>query len=155
MKARAKLTNDNQVKVITRSSIPSIGSVIIDNISHNLGQVLDFRKHPDLAAFMPETVRPSFAWARLKPNEELAEHEHPTPSMIIVCEGEGEVFGDCNQHISAGDIVIVPPHHKHGFLGRGNNGLWVLSVQFEGLAFYEDIKNPRVQFSKKGKQACA
>jgi len=141
--------NLNQMKVISRLSIPSISTVLIDDVPHNIGQLCDFRKHPDLAAFIPENARHSFAWTGLKPHEELAAHEHPTSSMIIVCEGEGAVFGDCQQHIDAGDIVIVPPNHKHGFVGGGKNGLWTLSIQFEGTGLYENPEKPRVEFSEE------
>ncbi|MBI2708035.1 MAG: cupin domain-containing protein [Proteobacteria bacterium] len=151
MKEQQKLTNLNTMKVISRSSIPVISSVMIDNVAHNLGQLLDFRKHSNLASFIPENARPSFAWTKLRPNEELAAHEHPTSSMIIICEGQGEVFGDCEQELIAGDIVIVPPHHKHGFWGRGENGFWALSIQFEGAGLYENVENARVHFIEEGK----
>lgn len=149
MKAQSNRINFNKMQVVSRSKIPAISSIMIDNIPHNLGLLLDFRKHPELASFIPENARPSFSWTHLNPNEELATHEHPTSSMIIICEGEGEVFGDYEGKIISGDIVIVPPYHKHGFIGQGKNGFWALSIQFEGSGLYEDVEKPRVNFIKQ------
>ena len=70
--------------------------------------------------------------------------------MIIICEGEGKTLGDMQKSIKAGDIVIVPPGHRHGFIGDGDNGFWALSIQFEGSGLYEDLENPRVKFISEG-----
>ncbi|MBY0272846.1 MAG: cupin [Alphaproteobacteria bacterium] len=155
MKTQSNHVNFNKMHVVSRSKIPAISSIMVDNVPHNLGLLLDFRKHPELASFIPENTRPSFSWTYLKSNEELAVHEHPTSSMIIICEGEGEVFGDCEGKIISGDIVIVPPYHKHGFIGRGKNGFWALSIQFEGNGLYEDVEKPRVNFIKQEKDSQA
>jgi len=152
MKADSKDSNSHKMQVISRTSIPVISSIMIDGVSHNLGKLFDFHKHPDLSSFIPENARPSFSWAKLEPHEELAPHEHPTSSMIIACEGEGEVFGDCHQKIQAGDIIIIPPYQKHGLLGGGREGLWCLSIQFEGLGLYEDTETPQVAFIQKEKE---
>lgn len=150
MKAQLKSSNPQKMQVISRTSIPVISSIEIDGVLHNLGKLFDFRKHPDLLSFIPENARPSFAWTSLEAHEELAAHEHPTSSMIIVCEGQGEVFGDCNQKIQAGDVIIIPPYHQHGFRGGGKEGgLWCLSIQFEGLGLYENTEAPRVAFDGK------
>ncbi|MBA3814000.1 MAG: cupin [Alphaproteobacteria bacterium] len=146
MKTQSKHLNSNKMQVISRSSIPVISSIEMDGIAHELGKLFDFRKHPDLASFIPENARPSFAWTNLELQEELAAHEHPTPSMIIICQGEGEVFGDCEQKICAGDVIIVPPYHQHGFRTQNKDGFWALSVQFEGPGLYENTKAPRVEF---------
>jgi len=151
MKVQSKQLHANGMRVISRSSIPVISSVVVDGVTHNLGALFDFRKHPDLESFIPENARPSFAWAKLEPGEELAAHEHPTSSMMIFCQGQGEVFGDCNQKIQAGDTVIVPPYHVHGFRASGTEPLWVISVQFEGDGLYENIETPRVHFLEKEK----
>ena len=109
MKAQSKDSNSNGMRVISRSSIPAISSVVVEGITHNLGTLHDFRKHSDLASFIPENARPSFAWTTLGPHEELPAHEHPTSSMMIVAEGEGEVFGDCNQKIQRGISLLYLP----------------------------------------------
>lgn len=140
-----------KMQVVPREVIPSLKSVVIDGKAHNLGLLLDFRKHPSLSAFIPDQARLSMSWVNLKPGEVLEIHRHPTASMIIVCEGEGNVVGDCQQHLHAGDITIVPPNHYHGFIGGGEKGFWALSIQFEGLGLYEDNHAPRVEFGVKEK----
>lgn len=137
------------VKVIPRETIPALKSVEIDNNVHNLGLLMDFRKNKDLSTFLPEQARFSISWTRLKKGETLAVHVHPTASMIIITEGEGIVLGEIQQSIRAGDIVIVPPHSKHGFTGQGKEGFWALSIQFEGSGLYENPAHPRVEFVKK------
>lgn len=138
-----------EMQVVPREAIPSLTSVIVEGKPHSLGRLLDFRKHPSLSAFIPDQARLSMSWVNLKPGEVLETHRHPTASMIIVCEGEGEVVGDCQQRLHAGDITIVPPNYYHGFIGGGNKGFWALSIQFEGLGLYEDTQSPRVKFGEK------
>jgi len=137
-----------KIQLIPRDEIPSLTHIEIGGKTHHLGVLKDFRKHPRLASFLPEQARLSISWTSLKPGEVLSVHEHPTASMIIVCEGEGEIIGDCNQSLKAGDIAAIPPNNKHGFIGRGKKGFWGLSIQFEGLGLYEDREAPRVQFLK-------
>jgi len=135
------------VGIISRKDVPSLHHINIKGKKHNLGVLKDLRKHDYLASFIPDHARLSISWVGLKPDEVLNPHQHPTASMIIVCEGEGEIMGDCNQSLKAGDIAAIPPHNKHGFIGRGKKGFWGLSIQFEGLGLYEDRKAPRVQFA--------
>lgn len=137
---------DAKVRIIPRKEIPSLHEIKIDGKMHNLGTLKDFRKHPMLANFIPDQTRLSMSWVSLGPNEVLNTHEHPTASMIIICEGEGEVIGACQQRLKAGDIAAIPPYNKHGFIGRGKRGFWGLSIQFEGLGLYENREAPRVHF---------
>lgn len=137
-----------KMQVVSRDLIPLLNSVMVNNKGHNLGKLLDFRKHPSLSAFIPDQARVSMSWVSLNSGEVLETHKHPTASMIIVCEGEGRVVGDCEQPLKAGDIVIVPPNSFHGFIGEGKTGFWALSVQFEGMGLYEDASMPRVEFRK-------
>jgi len=132
--------------VVERGSLAGISSVVVDGEVHDIGLLKDFHGHPVLKEFVPEVGRLSLSWVRLAPGQELAVHEHPTKSMIIVAEGEGHTQGDLTQDIRAGDIVIVPPGSRHGFVGAGPSGFWALSVQFEGEGLYEDRDNPRVSF---------
>lgn len=150
-----KLPNENSdgslaMQVIPRDSIPFISSILVEGKKYHLGQLHDFHKHPSLSQFIPETGRTSMSWVKLKKGEVLETHMHPTSSLIIVCEGEGQVFGDCKQPICSGDAVVVPPNHRHGFVGGGKDGFWALSVQFEGAGLYEDRFNPRVNFVGDG-----
>lgn len=142
-----------KMQVVPREVIPQLTSVVVEGKTYNLGRLLDFRKHPSLAAFIPDQTRLSMSWVNLKPGEVLETHRHPTASMIIVCEGEGDVVGDCQQRLQAGDITIVPPNYYHGFIGGGDKGFWALSIQFEGLGLYEDRSAPRVEFGEKEKSA--
>lgn len=135
-----------KMQVISRDSIPFIESIKVGDEIYNLGRLYDFHKDPVLSRFIPEQARLSLSWVRLKKDQTLECHQHPTESLIIICEGEGEVFGDCQQKIKAGDIVVVPISYKHGFVGRGMNGFWALSIQFEGTGLYENTEEPRVEF---------
>ena len=74
------VTGQNEMKVIRRDDIPTLRSVVVDGEEHNLGILKDFRKHPDLAAFIPEHSRLSMAGVHLEPEEVLAIHAHPTGS---------------------------------------------------------------------------
>lgn len=135
-----------KMQVISRDTIPSIESIKVGNDVYNLGKLFDFHKHPVLSQFIPQQARLSVSWVNLKKDHVLECHQHPTGSLIIICEGEGEVFGDCQQKIKAGDVVVVPPGYKHGFIGRGVDGFWALSNQFEGDGLYENQNSPRVEF---------
>jgi hypothetical protein len=55
-------------------------------------------------------------------------------------------MGDATTDIRSGDIVVVPPGARHGFVGTGPTGFWALSIQFEGTGLYEDPDNARVSF---------
>jgi len=145
-------TSLETVGIIARNDIPSLTEIIVQGETHNLGILKDLRKHTYLASFIPEQARLSISWIGLKPDEVLSPHEHPTSSMIIICEGEGEIMGDCAQSLKAGDIAAIPPYNKHGFIGRGKKGFWGLSIQFEGLGLYENREAPRVQFEASSGQ---
>src|SRR5262249_33250943 len=101
--------------------------------------------------FIPETGRFSVSWTRLKKNEELSPHRHPTSSMIIICEGEGQMLGDLTGPLQAGDIALIPPNSAHGFIGKGKEGFWALSIQFEGLGLYENPSQARTKFESQSK----
>lgn len=139
----------NEVHIIPRNSIPFIESVMVEGKLYNLGQLYDFHKNPILSRFVPEHARLSMSWVKLKKEQVLECHQHPTSSLIIVCEGEGEVMGERQQKIYSGDMVVVPPNHSHGFIGKGIEGFWALSIQFEGSGLYENPNSPRVEFMDK------
>ena len=141
----------HKVKVIKRNSIPAMTEVVVDGEVHNLGLLLEFGRHQDIAHFLPESGRFAISWVHLKKDQELSVHKHPTSSMIIICEGQGLLQGDLHEDLHEGDIAIVPPNCSHGFVGKGNNGLWALSVQFEGSGLYENANKPRVKFGGSGK----
>lgn len=138
-----------KMQIIHRDQIPAIQAVQVEGKTHNLGLLREFRKHPELSQFLPDdAVRLSISWVNLQPGQILNIHQHPTSSMIIVCEGNGEVIGHLEQPLKEGDVVMVPPHHLHGFKGRAPHGFWGLSIQFEGLGLYEDRNAPRVLFAE-------
>jgi len=134
-------------KVIPRGEIPYITQIEANGHVHNLGLLAEFRKHKVLDDFLPQNARLSLSWVHLNEGEVLQPHTHDTPSMIILCKGDGRVFGDLEKSLSEGDTVLIPPFQQHGFIG-GQGGFWGLSVQFEGKGLYEDVKKPRVAFSK-------
>ena len=135
------------MRIIDRDSLDGISSAVVDGVVHNLGLVKDFHKNPVLEDFIADATRLSLSWVRLLPGEELAVHQHPTKSMIIVAEGAGLVNGDLSGPIASGDIVVVPSHARHGFVGGSRAGFWALSLQFEGGGLYEDLESPRVDFA--------
>jgi quercetin dioxygenase-like cupin family protein len=147
----AKKDEKDNVRLVHRDDIPGISSIVVDGHRHQLGLLLDFHKHPELGAFIPEAGRFSVSWTRLKKNEELTTHRHPTSSMIIICEGEGQILGDLRGPLKAGDIALIPPNCAHGFIGKGKEGFWALSIQFEGQGLYENRDSPRVKFEGKNK----
>jgi quercetin dioxygenase-like cupin family protein len=139
-------TNNMLPRIVNRADIPSLTSVTMDDVREYIGDVRDFRRNTVLSNFMPTDGRTSLSWVRLDVNEEHKAHRHPTPSMVIVFEGSGELFGDINQTIVAGDVVMVPAQALHGFTGRGDRGFSGLSVQFEGTGLFETAEDPKLTF---------
>jgi quercetin dioxygenase-like cupin family protein len=135
------------VRIIDRDSLDGISSAVVDGVVHHLGLVKDFHKNPVLDDFIAGATRLSLSWVRLRPGEELAVHQHPTKSMIIVAQGDGLVNGDLSGPISSGDVVVVPSDARHGFVGADPAGFWALSLQFEGSGLYENPESPRVAFA--------
>lgn len=135
-----------RVKVVKRNDIRAIRSVEVEGELHHLGEHRDFRRHDELRHFLPESGRHSFSWVSLKEGEVLDNHQHPTASMIVVCQGEVYVTGEQEQLLSEGDIVCVPPDRLHGFKTLPGQAFHGMSIQFEGLGLYEDDTQPRVEF---------
>lgn len=134
------------VTIVRRHDIPEVHHVVVDGRQHNLGVLKDFRWHSGLADFIPGDAKLSLSWVHLEPGQVLDPHVHPVGSMILVCQGEVDTLGDLEQHMSAGDALLVPPGDRHGFRGAGPNGFWGLSVQFESSALYNDMAKPQVRF---------
>jgi quercetin dioxygenase-like cupin family protein len=141
-----QVASKGSMQVVHRDDIAGVSSVEVDGVGHELGEVRDFHQHAVLGSFVPDMARLSMSWVRLGPGEELAEHVHPTQSMILVTEGHGRVTGDATGSLVAGDVVVVPPGARHGFVGEPPSGMWGLSVQFEGAGLYENPDEPRVAF---------
>ena len=131
--------------VVARGTIEALRTVVVDGVTEAIGEVRDFRKNPALAAFLPETARPSFAWTRLLPGETHHTHEHPIASMILICSGAGRLIGDLARPVSTGDVVCVPAGARHGFVA-GDEELNCLSIQFEGAGLFEDANAPRLRY---------
>lgn len=138
--------NTAKVTLVRREEIQTVHSVEVNQKVQNLGILKDFRRHPQIAAFLPDQARLSMAWVRLEPGEELAIHEHPTESMIVMASGLGQVQGDYEGLMASGDIILIPRGCRHGFFGAGESGFWALSIQFEGNGLYEKLDQARVQF---------
>jgi quercetin dioxygenase-like cupin family protein len=134
------------MQIVRREAIPTLRTVNIDDVEHNLGILKDFRAHPALAAFLPPDARLAMSWVRLEPNERLETHVHPIESMIVVANGEGRTLGDLEAPFSDGDVILIPRGCHHGFVGAGDWGFWALSVQFEARGLYEDPAHALVRF---------
>ncbi|MDE1476707.1 cupin domain-containing protein [Xenorhabdus bovienii] len=138
-----KLSN---VTLVKRDYIPSIHTIEVNGVEHWLGHVKDFMKNKQLLDFLPDDNRISMAWVRLEAGEELEPHIHPVESMILLCEGSAESTGDIQAAMDAGDALLVPPGHLHGFKGGHPNGFWGLSIQFDSRGLYEDFTDPWATF---------
>ncbi len=138
---------DRQLNIIPRDSLASINNVSVDGELKNLGVLKNFSQNADVDKILPDYF--SAAWVHLSPGDTLEEHVHNTDSMIIITEGQGQLFGDTLGEISEGDIVYVPAGFKHGFTGQGKNGFWALSIQFQEESLYEDPKKPQVKFTQE------
>ncbi|MGG8408118.1 cupin domain-containing protein [Streptomyces sp. 12297] len=137
------------VTVVPRQDIPSIGEVLVDGRTIDLGEQRDFRRNDTLARFLPEDSRLSLSWTHLPAGRTLEPHVHPTASMILVTQGSGRVVGQTEAEIGEGDAVLVPAGCSHGFEGGGEKGLFALSVQFEGAGLYEDPADARVRIADR------
>lgn len=139
--------------IIKRDDLPSIHSVIEDGKEYHLGIVKNLRENDELKNFIPENLKLSMSWVRLKNNETLEVHQHPIKSMIIICKGS-VVFTDGYRKLclEEGDIVAVPSQALHGFISQDVEGFWGISVQFECHGLYEDVKNPLVSFVQNTSQ---
>lgn len=138
------------MKVISRNDLATLNDVAIDGVVHDLGVVKFLTENPDLAKFIPASSNLAISWVRLEAGEELAVHKHPAEkSLILICEGSGQIMGDVEQDVSAGDMILVPSESWHGFRGVGH-GFWGLSIQFNGKALYEDPADPKAVFRDNG-----
>lgn len=136
------------VVIIGRNEIPAISEVMEGGEMHQLGELRDFRRHPALAKFIPENARLAIAWVRLRPDEVLASHRHPTASLLLCTGGRGIVLERPDRIIEPGDAVLVPVGSTHGFQGLAPTGIEGLSIQFEERGLYEDTSKPRVEFER-------
>lgn len=134
--------------LVRRDEIPTLRTVMVDGVEHSLGILKDFRKHPQVAALLPEDARLSMSWVRLEVGEQLGIHVHEINSMIVAAHGEGRVLGDLEVTFSDGDIILIPRGCRHGFEGAGGDGFWALSIQFESRGLYERPTEPLVKFER-------
>lgn len=139
-------THESSINIISRNSIQSLHSVIIDGNKHYLGVHKDFRKDVNLKQFLPDRCRLSIAWVYLKKDEKLDVHEHPIETLIIICNGSGKMIGDLEKEIHEGDVITIRRGAKHGFIGGGENGYWALSLQLEERGLYENAEEALVSF---------
>lgn len=131
--------------VVPRLDIRAITQLEVGGEIHALGEHRDFRRHRLLSDFLPSHGRISLSWTRLSAGEELAIHQHPTKSMIIVTAGRGILLGGEPRELREGDVIAVPAGAQHGF--ATDCELVALSVQFEGEGLYEHEGKARVRFS--------
>lgn len=144
----AKQQSIDEIAVIQRNDIQVLREVEVHGKRYSLGEHRDFRRHALLQQFLPEHARLSLSWVHLKEGEELLPHQHPSASMILTCSGSGYLTGQKKQALTEGDVVMVPPHCEHGFIGDGPDGFHGLSIQFgEEGGLYENAQRPQVKFS--------
>ena len=134
------------MNVINREEMPVLKEIQVDGIMYSLGEHRDFKNDKRLSKFMPEESNFSISWTRLKAGERLDTHIHPVKSMVIICSGEGFLEGDVQRELKAGDVVMVPPLSRHGFLGTGEGGFHALSIQFENKSLYARDQEAAVRF---------
>jgi len=134
-----------KVQVIARDAIEPLHWVNIEGALHELGTVKSFARVPALAEFIPSNTGVAMSWVHLSGGQELGAHRHEERGMVLVCEGTGEVFGDIERPLAAGDAVLVTPGCLHGFRGTGD-GFWGISMQFNGSSFYDRPEAPRITF---------
>src|SRR5262245_26204901 len=128
----AEHEREGDIQIVTKESIRALTRVEEDGKVYELGELRDLRWSEVLARFLGASPL-SIAWVRLSAGEVLAEHRHPVQSLMVFHRGSGEMRGDIQRPINAGDVVVVPAGCEHGFVG-GPEGLFGLSIQFgEGL----------------------
>jgi len=137
---------DKRILIVRRAEIPAITTIEHGGRTVSLGIHQDFRRHDVLRKYMPENARLSMAWVHLEAGETLAVHDHPTVSIIVITKGEGRCLGDSDDAFSEGDVLVIAPGVRHGFIGSGSGGYWALSIQVEGEGLYENTVTPRVTF---------
>lgn len=137
---------EEPITVVRRRELPAIRSIVVGGIEHALGIHMDFRKHELLARFLPETSRVALAWVHLGAGEQLAPHQHPIETMIVMCHGTGRIVGDLEAELAEGDVIVIPRGRSHGFVGTGDSGYWALSMQFEARGLYERTDAALVEF---------
>lgn len=133
-----------QIQVVKRDSMPPLREVVVDGVTHAIGEVRDFRVSQELCEFMPDSSEFSVSWARLGALGTHHQHVHPVQSIMVICEGSGELIGDLRCSIANGDVIVVPAGCLHGFIA-GPEGLAALSIQF-GDALYAANGRPRALF---------
>lgn len=90
-------------------------------------EVRPFEAHQVLAGVVaPSGV--SLAWTRA--GGETALRSHPTPGLLIVLRGSGELVGLERRVVSQGDILAIPADQPYGFVSVGADGLQALHVAF-------------------------
>ena len=139
----------DRITIINFNDIPFISTVNTENGIIDIGKLAEFRKHPKLANLMPnEKHHVSFAWTMLAPYQELPAHKHPIDSMIIICSGDGNYFGEFDHDLKPGDVVYVKSNALHGFRA-GSNDLKCLSIQFEKFGLYSHKNKELVEFGQQ------
>ena len=138
----------NRVMIVKREEIPALTEIIVEGKRHNIGELRDFHKHQLLSQFVPENARLSVSWTSLKESKILKPHQHPEPSMIIICQGDGYILGELEQRLVEGDVVMIPTNCVHGFKG-GVGGMHCLSIQLDMMGgLYENPDKPLVTFAE-------
>ena len=69
----------------------------------------------------------------MKPGQEVTTHTHHGSHIWMVMEGTGEFLqAGKNQHITTGQIVIVPAFEDHGIRNSSQENLVIASIMAQG-----------------------
>lgn len=110
--------------LIPRSDIPSVPSP-----AHGSLDVQQFVGH-ELLANVLSNSDVALDWLRLPSGQATGLRSNPTPSLLIVLEGQAELSGDGTAVLEQGDVVTLPEGGRYGLLSRGPGGLQALQLTF-------------------------
>ena len=74
--------------------------------------------------------RTSGAWVTFEPGARTAWHTHPLGQVLVVAAGVGRVqgWGGPIEEIRPGDVVQIPPNHKHWHGASPNTAMTHLAI---------------------------
>jgi len=74
--------------------------------------------------------RTSGAWVTFEPGARTAWHTHPLRQVLVVAAGVGRVqgWGGPIEEIRPGDVVQIPPNHKHWHGAAPNTAMTHLAI---------------------------
>ena len=136
-----------KLTIIHRADIRMITEIVEDGELEFLGEQREFRRHPVMDEFIPQSARLAIAWVRLAAGQALKLHQHPIRSIVLLTRGRGVVFDNgVETPLVEGDAILIPAMYRHAFGGAGPDGAEGLSIQFEERGIFEDEHNPLIKY---------